>query len=99
MLANMAADYVVNWTIKEADPNGNITAMPDSALFDIKYANMTTKQVFDLLKQEAEQNGGGDHLADRLGDLRGSATHRRGSNWFSWSIVKARPDHPITASA
>lgn len=58
ILANMAADYVVNWTIKEADPNGNIAVMPSEALFDIKYANMTTKQVFDLLKQDAENGQG-----------------------------------------
>jgi predicted metal-dependent peptidase len=58
MLTNMAADYVVNWTIKEADPNGLITEMPSEALFDTKYANMTTKQVFDLLKQDAENGQG-----------------------------------------
>jgi predicted metal-dependent peptidase len=58
MLANMAADYVVNWTIKEADPNGVVTEMPTQCLFDAKYANMTTKQVYDLLKQDAENGQG-----------------------------------------
>ena len=58
MLANMAADYVVNWTIKEADPNGVVTEMPTQCLFDAKYANMTTKQVYDLLKDDAEQGKG-----------------------------------------
>ena len=55
-LTNMAADYVVNYAIHEADTNNEITKMPSSALFDKQYANMTTKQIFDLLKQ----NGGGD---------------------------------------
>jgi len=58
MLANMAADYVVNWTIKEADPHGVVTEMPKECLFDAKYANMTTKQVYDLLKQDAENGEG-----------------------------------------
>ena len=58
MLANMAADYVVNWTIKESDPHNAVTEMPNECLFDAKYANMTTKQVYDLLKQDA-QNGKG----------------------------------------
>ena len=59
MLANMAADYVVNYSIYEADDRNEITMMPSSALFDKKYAGMTTKQVFDLLKKDAESNGGG----------------------------------------
>jgi predicted metal-dependent peptidase len=58
ILANMAADYVVNWTIKDADPHGVVTEMPNECLYDIKYANMTTKQVYDLLKQDAEQGKG-----------------------------------------
>lgn len=58
ILANMAADYVVNWTIKDADPHGVVTEMPSECLYDAKYANMTTKQVYDLLKQDAEQGKG-----------------------------------------
>lgn len=65
MLANMAADYVVNWTIKDADPNGLITEMPSHALFDTKYANMTTKQVFDLLKQSGGKDGGSGESLDK----------------------------------
>jgi len=57
-LANMAADYVVNNTIHEADEYNEITLMPSSALFDKKYAGMTTRQVFDLLKKDMEKNGG-----------------------------------------
>jgi predicted metal-dependent peptidase len=67
ILANIAADYVVNWTIKEADPNGVVTDMPSMCLFDAKYANMTTKQVYDLLKQDAE-NGTGVFGKGEAGD-------------------------------
>lgn len=59
MVANMAADYVVNYAIHEADENGEITKRPDSALFDLKYKGMTTKQIFDDIMKDAEKNGGG----------------------------------------
>lgn len=58
MLANMAADYVVNYTIYEADNNGILTKLPSSALFDKKYAGMTTRQIFDLLKQDKDKGEG-----------------------------------------
>jgi predicted metal-dependent peptidase len=73
ILANMSADYVVNWTIKEADPNCVVTEMPSMCLFDNKYANMTTKQVYDLLKQDAE-NGSGMFGKGEAGDT-GDAGH------------------------
>lgn len=60
-LANMAADYVVNYAIHEADTNNEITKIPSSALFDKRYANMTTKQIFDLLKQNGGDGGGSGH--------------------------------------
>jgi len=53
-LTNMAADYVVNYAIHEADEHSEIAKRPDSALFDIHYANMTTKQVFDMLKKNSQ---------------------------------------------
>jgi predicted metal-dependent peptidase len=58
-LANIAADYVVNNTIYEADPHESIASIPKEALFDRKYANMTTRQVFDLLKQNGGNDSGG----------------------------------------
>lgn len=58
MLANMAADYVVNNAIHEADGHQDVAVKPQSALFDPQYKNMTTKQIFDLLKKDNEQNGG-----------------------------------------
>ena len=54
MLANMAADYVVNYAIYEADEHSEIAQRPDSALFDLAYKGMTTKQIFDMLKKSSE---------------------------------------------
>ena len=54
MLANMAADYVVNYAIYEADEQSDIAKRPDSALFDLAYKNMTTKQIFDMLKRSSD---------------------------------------------
>jgi predicted metal-dependent peptidase len=59
MLANMAADYIVNGTIVQADPHSAVTTMPDMALHDTKYYGMTTRQVFDLLKQQGQGKGKG----------------------------------------
>jgi len=53
MLANMAADYVVNYAIHEADADSEIAKRPDSALFDMAYKGMTTKQIFDMLKKDS----------------------------------------------
>jgi predicted metal-dependent peptidase len=60
-LANIAADYVVNNAIHEADEQSQIAKRPDSALFDLKYKGMTTKQIFDLLKKEGGDGGGSGH--------------------------------------
>jgi predicted metal-dependent peptidase len=60
-LTNMAADYVVNYAIHEADEHSEIAKRPDSALFDLRFKNMTTKQIFDLLKQNGEDGGGSGH--------------------------------------
>lgn len=57
-MANMAADYVVNYAIHEADDRQQVAERPKSALFDLKYKGMTTKQIFEMLKKDNEQNGG-----------------------------------------
>jgi len=65
MLANMAADYVVNYAIYEADEQSDIAKRPDSALFDLAYKGMTTKQIFEILKKDSqyvkEQSGHDTH--------------------------------------
>ena len=57
-LANMAADYVVNSSILDADPNNKRCEMPKDALYDKRYNNMTTKQIFERLKKNPPPQGG-----------------------------------------
>lgn len=64
-LANMACDYVINLQLTELDPNENTIAFPrDKAtgkrngLYDERFRGMDTKQVFDILKDECEGDGG-----------------------------------------
>lgn len=63
-LANMACDYVINLMI--TDENRDMFAvMPKDAegnaigLYDERFRNMDTAQVYKLLKQEQEESGGG----------------------------------------
>ena len=57
-LTNIAADYVVNSSIVEADPKKARCEMPSNALYDKKYDGMTTKQIFELLKKNPPPQGG-----------------------------------------
>jgi len=64
-LANMACDYVINLILVDTDPDEKCIAMPRKdgkvyGLLDRKYKGLHTKQVFDLLKQEQDEGGGGD---------------------------------------
>lgn len=64
MLANAAMDYVINLELHDMAQATGMLAFPvidgkQLGLLDEKYRNMNTKQVYDLLKQEMEQNGGG----------------------------------------
>lgn len=63
-LANMACDYVINLMI--TDENRDMFAvMPKDAegnaigLYDERFRNMDTAQVYKILKQEQEEKGGG----------------------------------------
>ena len=63
-LANMACDYVLNLMLKDLDPAEQVIAMPiyrsgplkgkKMGLIDERFRGMNTKQVFDILKQEQE---------------------------------------------
>lgn len=60
-LTNMAADYVANQMIVDADPNGEVVEFIEGGCLDEKYRGWNTKQVYDdLLKKAEEQGGGGD---------------------------------------
>jgi predicted metal-dependent peptidase len=58
-LTNMAADYVVNASILDAQANSSrpMATMPEGGLYDKKYANMTTKQIYTLLKEQQDKDG------------------------------------------
>lgn len=63
-LANAACDYVINIQLKDLDPREEVIAMPMKdgkvyGLLDEKYRGMNAKQVFDLLRQEQREGGGG----------------------------------------
>ncbi len=62
-LANAACDYVINIQLQDMDPQGATIQMPtDKAtrkpigLIDARFRGMDTKQVFDILAKEQEEN-------------------------------------------
>ena len=63
-LANMACDYVINMMILDENRDG-FAVMPKDAegnaigLYDERFRNMDTAQVYKILKQEQEEKGGG----------------------------------------
>ena len=69
-LANSACDYVINLQLQDIDPSETLIAMPRykdgphkgkrMGLCDERFRGMNTKQVFDILKQEKKDGGGGD---------------------------------------
>jgi predicted metal-dependent peptidase len=58
-LTNMAADYVANQMIVDADPNGEVVQFIEGGCLDPKYKGWNTKQVYDDLKKQRDENGSG----------------------------------------
>lgn len=58
-LTNMAADYVANQMIVDADPNGEVVQFIEGGCLDAKYRGWNTKQVYDDLKQQGTGGSGG----------------------------------------
>jgi predicted metal-dependent peptidase len=50
-LANMAADYVINVQIVDADGGAGFVKMPKGGLFDTQYRGLTVAEVFRKLRQ------------------------------------------------
>lgn len=72
MLTNAACDYVINLKLRDIDPEGKYIRMPMKdgkvyGLLDEKYRGMHTKQVYDLLKKEMDDGGGGGDGFDEHG--------------------------------
>lgn len=61
-VANMAADYVVNVRLLDADRGEGFIAMPSMGLLDHKYRGWTTKQVFDDLMEQGKDKEPRDGL-------------------------------------
>ena len=64
MMANAACDYVINLMLYDMDKDGKVLKFPvvdgkRLGLLDEKYRGMNTKQVYDLLKQQLSDGGGG----------------------------------------
>lgn len=62
-LANAACDYVINLQLVDMDKQQAVLAMPmrdgkPLGLVDEKYRGLNAKQVFDLLKQQQDEEGG-----------------------------------------
>lgn len=60
-LANKAADYVVNGIIM-AIKDKDVVKLPEGGLYDMRFANMSMREVYRILKEEQEEDegGGGD---------------------------------------
>ena len=89
-LANMAMDYVINLAIVDRDPDEKVVAMPKIAgkqigLLDKRFANLNTKQVFDILKREKQDGGGG---GGDEGDEGGEGGEGAGLDEHDWEGAK-----------
>lgn len=82
-LANIAADYVVNSSILEADPHNKRCEMPKDALYDPKYNGMTTKQIFELLKKNPppQRGQGGSGKSPQCQGSKGSQETLDSHDW------------------
>ena len=83
-LANAAMDYVINLQIVDTDRSGTVVTMPRDAdgkllgLLDEKYRDMDTKQVYELLKKQMEEEGGGEDGNDGQPDNRSGSLPAKG---------------------
>ena len=68
-IANMACDYVINLIIDDLERESHgFVRLPDGGLLDQRFRNMSAQDVFDILKQEQEQQGGGNSYQDGEGE-------------------------------
>jgi len=81
-LANQACDYVINLMLLNMDPTEQYIAMPRKdgkimGLLDKRFANMNSKQVFDMLKQEKKDGKGGNGNSSGNPDPNGDGSFDR----------------------
>ena len=53
ILWNMAGDFIINALLRKAG-----LTMPEAVLYDTRFDDMTTEQVYDILKEEKEKGEG-----------------------------------------
>ena len=80
-LANKAMDYVINIKISDDNTDG-FAVMPKGGLYDPRFRGMDTAQVFDILKQEQEDEpeGGEGEGEDGEGEPGSGAGNAPGDN-------------------
>jgi len=80
-LANMAMDYVINGKIVDDNTDG-FAVMPEGGLYDPRFRGMDTAQVFDILRQEQEDEpeGGDGEGESGEGELGGESGNAPGDN-------------------
>ena len=66
-LANNAMDYVINIKISDDNTDG-FAVMPEGGLYDPRFRGMDTAQVFDILRQEQEDEPEGGEGGNAPGD-------------------------------
>ena len=57
MIWNMACDFAINWTLRECSTQSGRYEMtvPEGALIDNKYADMSADKIYDDLMQQADE--------------------------------------------
>ena len=67
-LANIAFDYVDNAFIRSLPSYGTTFVLPEGHLYDEQFKDMTVREVYEILRQEQEQGGGGRCNGNTLDD-------------------------------
>ena len=100
-LANMACDYVINLMLVNMDPQESFISPPrrDGKIYvclDRRFAKMSAKQVFDILKQEKKQKKQKENKPDEGGEGDdagdGDPSDSGGFDSHDWDGARDMPD-------
>lgn len=84
MLANMAADFVINNETIESDPQGQFAKMPQGGCADPQFNGMDTQGVFKKLQQMGKGKGKGKGGKGKPGDEDGDGSGSGGFDYHDW---------------
>lgn len=104
-LANMACDHVIN--LKITDEFGSIVMddgtpfvkMPEGGCMDEKFRGMNAKQVYDILKEEQDNNGGQGNGNGQAGDGQSNGDESAGLDAHDWEGAQEMPEEEAKALA